>query len=200
VYRKLYSASAHFSQVFAPPPTGCEIPAVPGLAINFNQIVVPAATATVEITVPPPNKATISPFKVDNLASFVIWEVFKNRVYNNCNAAAWANTRRIVTSKLATDEVYPSMKQVVEFYKTQNPGFVGGDIKLYGQGDGMNIQRGLESLVQTGGPDGKRALAFARVDATNLEAVKMAIAIFGSIWVSLRVYSQTQLEFYNGEA
>lgn len=187
-------------QVFTPFPTGCEIPAVLGPAIDFSQIVVPAASVTVDLTKPPANKATLSPLKIDNLASFVTWEDFKNRVYNNCNAAAWANTRRIVTSRLATDEVYPSMEQVIEFYKTQNPSFVGGDTKPYGQDDGMNIQKGLEYLVQTGGPDGKRALAFARVDASNLEAVKMAIAIFGSIWVGLRVYSQTQLEFYNRQA
>jgi hypothetical protein len=104
----------------------------------------------------------------------------------------WANKRRLVTATLAGTETYPSLDQVLEFYKTQNPGFPAED-------NGMDIQTALETLVTAGGPDGVKAVAFARVDHLNAEEVKAAIALFGSVWTGVYVLNANQQQFSEGQ-
>jgi len=119
------------------------------------------------------------------------WQMLGNDRYGDCNAVTWANTRRLVTGTLAT-EAYPDQDQVYAFYKTQNPGFPAED-------DGMDVQTGLEYLHASGGPDGARAVAFARVDHTDADQVKAAIAIFGSIWTGINVLAVNDQQFADDE-
>ncbi len=110
---------------------------------------------------------------------------------HNCVAVTWANTRRLVTSYLSSEN-YPPLDQVLAFYKTQNPGFPAED-------NGMDIQVGLQYLVSSGGPDGVKALGFARVDYTNADEVKAAIAVFGSVWTGINVQQAQQAQFGAGQ-
>lgn len=131
------------------------------------------------------------PAAADYLERLQNWQMLGNDRYGDCVAVTWSNLRRLVTASL-TAERYPSMTQVVELYKTQNPGFPAQD-------DGMDIQTCLEHLTKTGGPDGVRALAFAKVDHTNTDEVKAAIAVFGSVWTGINVLDVNQTEFSLGE-
>jgi hypothetical protein len=119
------------------------------------------------------------------------WQMLGNGQYGDCVAVTWANLRRLVTATLTT-ESYPSMNEVIAFYKTQNPDFPSQD-------DGMDIQTALEYLVSHGGPDGVKALGFAKVDHTNAAEVQAAIAIFGSVWTGITVLDANQQEFGNGQ-
>ena len=112
---------------------------------------------------------------------------------HNCVAVTWANVRRLVTYTLTAKENYPTLDQVLAFYKTQNPGFPAED-------NGMDIQTALEDLVANGGPDGVKALGFAKVDYTNPAEITAAIAIFGSVWTGINVLAANQTEFGNGQA
>jgi hypothetical protein len=132
------------------------------------------------------------PVAVDQLARLKGgWQMLGNDQYGDCVAVTWANVRRLVTATLTT-ETYPSMDQVIAFYKTQNPRFPSQD-------DGMDIQTALEYLVSHGGPDGVKALGFAQVDHTNVAEVQAAIAIFGSVWTGITVLDANQTEFGNGQ-
>lgn len=105
----------------------------------------------------------------------------------------------MITSKLSEQEVWPTLDQVFTFYKTQNARF-NPQVKDNSTDEGMKIQKSLNYLVKFGGPDGQRALAFARVDPTNLQDVKMALATFGSIWLGIRVFDPTNSDqFQRGE-
>jgi hypothetical protein len=110
------------------------------------------------------------------------WEMLGNDRYGDCVAVTWANVRRVMGAK------YPSFDDVITLYKTQNPGFPDEDY-------GMDIQTCLEYLVNHGGPDGTKALAFAKVDHTNVAEVKAAIAIFGYVWTGINVLDINQDEF-----
>src|ERR1035441_8597917 len=104
-----------------------------------------------------------------------------------------------------TPENYPSQAQVWQFYQTQNPGFdPNGTSSTDGPGSsndqGMDVQTGLEYLRATGGPDGVKAVAFAKVDHTNLDEVKAALAIFGALWLGVQVLDANQKEFSEGRA
>jgi hypothetical protein len=116
------------------------------------------------------------------------WQMLGNDEYGDCVAVTWANYRRLITTTLTSTPVYPSLDEVIQFYKTQNPGFPQED-------NGMDIQTALEYLVKNGGPDGVKAVCFAAVDYTNPDEVKAAIAIFGSVWVGINVQDHNQNEF-----
>jgi hypothetical protein len=132
------------------------------------------------------------PAAVDQLARLNGgWQMLGNDQYGDCVAVTWANVRRLVTAALATEK-YPTMDEVIAFYKTQNPDFPSQD-------DGMEIQTALEYLVKHGGPDGVKAVGFAAVNVANAEEVKAAIAIFGSVWTGITVLNVNQTEFGNGK-
>jgi len=131
------------------------------------------------------------PLSEDYLKKLQNWQMLGNDRYRDCVAVTWANMRRLVTGVLA-NESYPIMDQVIALYKTQNP-------KFPAQDDGMDIQTCLEYLHHTGGPDGTKALAFARVNLSNLEEVKAALAIFGCLWIGIYVQSENMTQFNHGQ-
>ncbi|KAL7937542.1 hypothetical protein V8C35DRAFT_292769 [Trichoderma chlorosporum] len=170
---------------------GCIIPDELPPAVEFSKIrtlaaenlLFDAATASKPITIPP---------TVDYLSHFSYWNQLGNDLYGDCNAVTWANTRRLVTAKLGRMEVYPTWEQVKTFYKTQNPDF---DPKVPATfKHGMLIEKSLRELVSKGGPDGVKALAFARVNPANLDEVHAALAIFGSLWLGIRLFPHTKAE------
>lgn len=133
------------------------------------------------------------PDAADYLARLSGWEMLGNDRYGDCVAVTGANVRRLVTATLGDHEAYPSLDQVYEFYKTQNPDFPSQD-------EGMDIQTALETLVKHGDAyfDGTKALAFAKVDHTNPDEVKAAISIFGFVWTGLNVLNANMTEFNEG--
>jgi hypothetical protein len=140
----------------------------------------------------------------DYLARLNDWQMLGNDVAGDCNAVAWANLRRLVTATLS-HEYYPSQTQVWQFYETQNPEFnPNGTAQTNGPGSsadgGMEVQTGLEYLHATGGPDGVKAVAFARVDQTDVSQVDAALAIFGGLWLGITVLDANQQQFSAGEA
>jgi hypothetical protein len=144
------------------------------------------------------------PPREDYLAELEDWQMLGNDVAGDCNAVTWANMRRLVTATLATEN-YPSQAQVWQFYQTQNPEFdPAGTSDTDGPGSkydqGMDVQTGLEYLHTNGGPDGVKAVVFAKVDHTNLGQVKAALAIFGGLWLGIQVLAANQNEFGEGRA
>jgi hypothetical protein len=144
------------------------------------------------------------PASEDYLAKLSGWQLLGNDVAGDCNAVTWANLRRLVTATLST-EYYPTQAQVWQFYQTQNPGFdPDGTKETNGPGSqddqGMDIQTGLEYLHTSGGPDGVKAVAFAKVDHTKMAEVKAALAIFGGLWLGIQVLDANQQQFAAGQA
>ena len=131
------------------------------------------------------------PASEDYLSKLVDWQMLGNDTYGDCVAVTWANQRRLVTALLGGKEAYPTQKQVYEVYKTQNPNFPNDD-------NGMDIQTLLEYLVHTPGPDGVKAVAFAKVDYANPAECQAAMAIFGHIWVGINVQSANMDDFDTG--
>jgi hypothetical protein len=115
------------------------------------------------------------------------WQMLGNDDYGDCVPVTWANLRRLVTALLTSTEVYPTLDQVLTLYKTQNPDFPAQD-------DGMDIQTCLEHLVSEGGPDGVKAVAFAKVDHTNPAECQAAIALAG-LWTGINVDQAQQDQF-----
>lgn len=144
-------------------------------------------------------KIPAHPAASDYLARLSAWQMLGNDVAGDCVAVTWANVRRLV-SAFAGAETYPSQDEVWAVYKTQNPDFdPNGDETTNGPGSsadgGMDIQTLLEYLVKVGGPDGKKAVAFAKVDPSQPDEVKAAIAIFGYVWTGIDVQDANMTQF-----
>ena len=133
-----------------------------------------------------------APSAVDNQSVLPQWQVLGNDTYGDCNAVAWANIRRLVSAKLGRRELYPNQDQVIQFYKTQNPNFPDED-------HGMSIVTGLNYLIENGGPDGVKPLAYVNVNPQNLDDVKAAIATFGYLWLGCTVVQENLGQFHSGQ-
>jgi hypothetical protein len=132
------------------------------------------------------------PTSEDYGSRFTGWQMLGNDQYGDCVAVTWANQRALVSTVLSGKTEYPTQDQVFTFYKTQNP-------KFPSQDDGMDIQTALEALVKNGGPDGVKAVAFAKVDYTNPAELEAAHAIFGQVWYGVNVLDINQTEFSQGK-
>jgi hypothetical protein len=118
------------------------------------------------------------------------WDMLGNDQWGDCVSVTWANSRHLTTTALTDRPFYPPLSQVLEFYKTQNPGFPNQD-------DGMEMQTALETLTKEGGPDGVKAVAFAKVDVDNPDEVKAAVALFGGVWYGVTVTDANMRQFDN---
>lgn len=132
------------------------------------------------------------PVSADYLKRFTSWQMLGNDRYGDCVAVTWANMRRLLTASLGTAESYPDLTAVESLYKTQNPAFPAQD-------EGMDIQTCLEYLAKTGGPDGVKAVAFAKVDPSDRGEVEAALAIFGALWVGINVREVNETQFSQGK-
>jgi hypothetical protein len=133
----------------------------------------------------------VHPLSEDYLANLSDWQMLGNDQYGDCAAVSWANSRRFITTLLGGKGIYPSLTDVLKLYKTQNPGFPNDD-------NGMDMQTMLEYLNHRGGTDGVKLVAFASVDVSNLEEVKAALYIFGSLLLGIEVQAENQQDFSNG--
>jgi hypothetical protein len=137
------------------------------------------------------------PLIADYGASIHDWDMRGNDQFGDCVAVTWANNRYLITKFLAEHGYYPSVAQVFELYKTQNPNFR-PDPDNPVEDNGMVIQYCLDYLRKTGGPDGVKAVAFAEVDTNNLEEIRAAAAIFGGLWYGVSVSAANQDQFNLG--
>jgi hypothetical protein len=131
------------------------------------------------------------------------WQVLGNDKAGDCAAVTWANVRRLVTSTLSGQAAYPTQDMVWQLYRTQNPQFdPSGDPAVNGPGSpadgGMELQELFEDLHAQGGPDGAKAVAFARIDPRDIPTVQAAIAIFGYVWTGIQVAQCNQEQFAQG--
>jgi hypothetical protein len=133
----------------------------------------------------------VHPISEDYLASLSNWQVLGNDTYGDCVAVAWANSRRFFTAEL-TIENYPTQQQVFDVYRTQNPNFPQED-------NGMDVQTLLAYLLQNGGPDGVKPIAFAKVDPNNMDEVDAALAIFGGLILGTPVQQENLDDFNAGQ-
>jgi hypothetical protein len=131
------------------------------------------------------------PASEDYLAGVSGWQMLGNDQYGDCVAVTGGNERYFVTSLLTNTPTYPTLQQVIDLYKTQNPLFPTQD-------NGMNIQLCLEYLNKVGWL-GVQIVAFAAVDYTDPEETDAALATFGSLWTGITVSQANQQQFASGE-
>lgn len=132
------------------------------------------------------------PVAVDHASEITDWGLYENDRYGVCGPTAVANYVKLVTRHLGDSEVSPSQDDVFGLYRLCNPGFD----PVTGAGDnGVDMATMLDFLVRYG-IGGKKALAYAAVDPSNLDEVRAAISLFGAVLfgLDLEVAQQTQTD------
>jgi hypothetical protein len=134
------------------------------------------------------------PAAVDHLAG-ATYGLYGNDTYGDCGPTSVANQRRLITADLAGTEQDPTQDDVFDLYRRSgNPGF---DPATDADDNGVDMQTMLEA-VQSGGIGGVRCLAFAKVDTSNLDEVRAAISIFGSLLLGVNLETAQQAQTNNG--
>jgi hypothetical protein len=135
------------------------------------------------------------PASVDHFNAISDWGLYGNDQYGNCGPTSVANQRKLITRYLGAAEHSPSQDDVFALYKASgNPAFDPKDPG--GPGDaGVDMQTMCEALVAAG-IGGVKALGFAKVDVSNVDEVRAAIAAFGSVLfgVDLETAQQAQTD------
>lgn len=132
------------------------------------------------------------PAAADHFSEISDWGLYENDRFGDCGPTSVANYVKLVTRYLTGVEQTVTQDDVFALYKLCNPDFD----PATGAGDnGVNMQDMLNFLV-THGIGGKKALAWAALDVTDLDAVRAAIALFGGVLfgVDLQVAQQAQTD------
>lgn len=133
------------------------------------------------------------PVAADHLSRVADWNMLGNDQYGVCGPVSVANSRALTTLYLGGTEHYPNLNDVFDLYRRSgNPNF---DPATDADDNGVDMQTMLES-VASGGMAGTKCVAFAKVDVTDLDEVRAAIAIFGYLLlgVDLRAVQQAQTD------
>lgn len=128
------------------------------------------------------------PAAADYLRLVTDWCLCGNDRFGDCGPVAVDNDRRLVTSALSDGvPAYPALDDVYDLYRRSgNPAFSPDNPPGAAGDDGVDVQTMCEALV-TGGFGGVRAVAFAQVDHTDPEAVRAAVAVFGSVLLGVNL-------------
>ena len=134
------------------------------------------------------------PLAADHLSDVTDFGLYDNDKYGDCGPTSVANYIKLVTKALTGVEVSVSQDDVFDLYRRSgNPGF---DPATDADDNGVDMQTMLEALAKGGIGGGHKPVAFAKVDPSNLDEVRAAIAIFGGVlWgVTLDIAQQVQTD------
>lgn len=157
----------------------------------------------------PPKNAPALPFRaiwtgvtptrspaVDHFARRISWGLWGNDWYGVCGPVSYGNLRKLITAWLAGTEQDVTQDDIFALYKLVNPSFNpdtgAGD-------DGVDLQTMLELVLEHGfGPEAEKPLAFAKVNAGDLDEVRAAIEIFGGVILGVNLQTAQEGQTDNG--
>lgn len=133
------------------------------------------------------------PASADDLSRVTDWGMYGNDQFGTCGPTSVANSLKALSVYAGETEREASLDDVFDLYRRSgNPGF---DPATDTDDNGVVMQDMLDQLLK-GGIGGYRPVAFAKVDTSNLDEVRAAISIFGSVLfgVTLDVVQQQQTD------
>lgn len=125
------------------------------------------------------------PTRVDHVSKVTNWDMLGNDRYGDCGPAMVEHDRMLVAAYLAGAPTPPDVNAVYDLYRRSgNPNFPRDD-------NGV-VLADMLSQVAKGGIGGTKCLAYAQVDATDLDEVRAAIAIFGGLHLGVNLQTAQQ--------
>lgn len=132
------------------------------------------------------------PLVDDNLTKVRSWGLYANNRFGTCGPASLANHYRLVTAYLTGAQRNISDADVFDLYRRSgNPNF---DPNTGADDNGVEMSTMLSAAV-AGGVGGAKPLAFAQVDATSIEEMRAAVAIFGGVLWGSDLQSAQESQF-----
>lgn len=136
------------------------------------------------------------PNTADHLALVTDFGLYGNDQYGDCGPVSVANYIKLVTKYLTGHEVSVSQADVFDLYRRSgNPDF---DPNTDADDNGVDMQTMLEALAKGGIGGGHKPVAFAKVDHTDLDEVRAAIAIFGGVLFGVDLDTAQQIQTDRG--
>lgn len=113
----------------------------------------------------------------DHFSRVTEWGLWGNDQWGDCGPVSYGNLRKLISLYLTGVEDDVTQDDVLALYKLVNPTF---DPDTGRGDDGVDMQEMLEKALDHGFA-GKKPLAFAKVDASNLDELRAAVEIFGGV-------------------
>jgi hypothetical protein len=119
------------------------------------------------------------------------WGLYENDRFGDCGPTSVANSRRLITQALTGTMTAPTQNDVFDLYKRSgNPDFN----PTTGAGDNGVDMATMLSAIHKGGIGGVRSVAYAKVDTSNIDECRAAIAIFGFVLLGVVLDSAQQAQ------
>lgn len=118
------------------------------------------------------------PVTADYLAGVADWGMYDNDKFGVCGPTSLANQRKQVSAYLDQSEQSPTQDDVFDLYRRSgNPNFN----PATGADDNGVVLADMLSAAVSGGLGGQKPLAYAAVNVEDIDELRAAIALFGSV-------------------
>jgi hypothetical protein len=135
------------------------------------------------------------PAAADHFARVSRWVLGGNDRFGTCGPTGAANSRLLTLLYLSGAVFTPTDEDVFDLYRRSgNPDF---DPETGAGDNGVDLQTMLEAM-HSGGLAGTKPVCFAQVDHTNLDEVRAAEAIFGSVLLGVVLDTAQQAQTDEG--
>ncbi|MFF5029256.1 hypothetical protein ACFY2J_34235 [Streptomyces collinus] len=134
------------------------------------------------------------PAAADWQSDSITWPMYGNATIGDCTCAGVGHMVNQLTFYGSGVEKLPAEKSVIDMYSA----ITGYDPAKPGSDTGAYCQDVLAYWRKTG-LEGHRIVAYASLDVSNLNEVRQAIALFGTVYVGLTVPDSAMEQFNAGE-
>jgi len=134
------------------------------------------------------------PAVVDWASQVTSWPMYDNDRIGDCTCAALGHAVQAWTTYGEGNTLTLPVGDVLSLYEA-----VSGYNPATGANDNGAVEQKVLQYVQQNGIGGRKIRAFAQVDHTNLDEMKQALDIFGSVYVGFQVPQSAEQQFGAGQ-
>jgi hypothetical protein len=125
----------------------------------------------------------------------ITFGLYENDKFGVCGPTSVANSRREITAKLKGSMQAPSQDDVFDLYRRSgNPHF---DPNTGADDNGVAMDKML-AAVASGGIGGVKCLGYAKVDVSNIQELKTAVAVGGMLLCAVTLQTSQQSQTNSG--
>jgi hypothetical protein len=135
------------------------------------------------------------PVNVDRCSKVSSWPMYLNDRFGDCTCAGMGHLIGAQSAYAKPSEVLFTNTQIQSLYEIVCPGF---NPVTDANDNGAMLQTVLQAMSATN-PLGVEVTAFAQLKATDINSLKLALYLFGSVYIGVNLPQSAETQFSNGQ-
>lgn len=136
----------------------------------------------------------VPPVCVDRMSRVSTWPMYDNDKYGDCTVAAAAHLFGATSTYAKGVEATFNETQIVATYEGVCPGFD----PVTDANDNGAVMSNVLAYLRSTGMGGHKATAYAQLRHTDIDSLKLALYLFGSVYIGVNLPASAEAQFAQG--